>query len=556
MIAKLNLQFAAIIRFFFGSGDQLQTVRYIYSIRLRLLVIFLTFLFLVLGVGLVGVYRLSEFNGVSREISAHWLESTRIMGDLNNFISDLRTAEGDLIISPAPRDRVNAVGQFRELDRTVKHSLQEFGRIVNDASEALLYEEFQREWRTYREHADEVVSLTLQGRVEDARNLYRGPSLQAYNIANHSLLQLMNNNIKGARVAVDRQSAAYRQAFGMILMVMFVALFLVLTAIAGFVSVVSKPMLDLVDIMNKIGAGQLQVQVPGLQRRDEMGEMARAVLRFRDNTEELNRSRQILAAQAKRLGQSLDIERRMVALQSDFISTVSHEFRTPLNVIDGHVQRLLRTKDAVDAEVLAARCLKIRSAVSRMTDLIHRLLDSADALELQMPEALQMGAFSLRGMLHELADMYRDSTQPERLIHEDYESGVPDTFRGDERLLSQAVSNLLDNALKYSASPQPVVLRLRANEREFLIEVIDCGIGILDKDRQRIFEQYTRGENANSVAGAGVGLSLVKWVMRLHGGAVMLDSIPGRGATFSLRLPKPPVAGAVSSAPTEGRAPA
>jgi two-component system phosphate regulon sensor histidine kinase PhoR len=119
---------------------------------------------------------------------------------------------------------------------------------------------------------------------------------------------------------------------------------------------------------------------------------------------------------------------------------------------------------------------------------------------------------------------------------------IPETplpVLGDRLALEQAISNLLDNALKYTPEGGNIWLRVRREAGYAIAEVEDTGIGIEPKDRERIFERFYRVDKARSreVGGTGLGLSIVKHVMLSHGGSVQVESEPGRGSVFRIHLP-------------------
>jgi two-component system phosphate regulon sensor histidine kinase PhoR len=109
----------------------------------------------------------------------------------------------------------------------------------------------------------------------------------------------------------------------------------------------------------------------------------------------------------------------------------------------------------------------------------------------------------------------------------------------DSDALEQAILNLLSNAMKYSGSAREIDLSLRSGDGEAVIEVCDQGIGIDAQEQSRIFEKFYRSRSADTerVAGTGLGLTVVQHVVQAHGGRVELQSAPGRGSTFSIRIP-------------------
>src|SRR5204863_7827127 len=129
--------------------------------------------------------------------------------------------------------------------------------------------------------------------------------------------------------------------------------------------------------MHRLAANNTEIDIAGTERRDEIGEMARAAVVFRNNAIELMRSQSVLARQAAMLEQQLADEQRLALLQRNFVSMASHEFRTPLTIIDGHAQRLIKLKDRMPTEEINERASKVRGAVLRITQLIDNLLNTS-----------------------------------------------------------------------------------------------------------------------------------------------------------------------------------
>jgi len=218
---------------------------------------------------------------------------------------------------------------------------------------------------------------------------------------------------------------------------------------------------------------------------------------------------------------------------------VSHEFRTPLTVIDGHAQRLSHMKPPLSMEPVMDRSAKIRAAVRRMTALIDDMLGASQVLDVATPGALQRTEFSLRLLVHEVCEMHRESS-PDAVIVERWDDAVAEVFQGDPRLLFQALNNLVGNAIKYSPPGAPVCVEVAMESGAIAVCVADQGIGIPEKDLNHVFERYVRGANVSGTVGAGVGLYIVRLAAELHGGTVSVMSAEGTGSRFVLSLPGEP----------------
>jgi signal transduction histidine kinase len=241
-----------------------------------------------------------------------------------------------------------------------------------------------------------------------------------------------------------------------------------------------------------------------------------------------------IAARARleaRLRESLEVERQAIAQQREFVSMVSHEFRTPLTVIDGAAQSLDISKLGAEP-VVKQRTERIRRAVQRLTMLIENIL-LADRLQ---PEnrALRVDAIDLTALVRGLCESSHFPAAS-RLVLEVHDP--VSTVRGDRALLEIALQNLIQNALKYSPAEQPVRVVLRQAGDAVQVDVIDRGPGVAAADADRIFEKYFRAETTGAVAGTGLGLHLSREIAVRHGGRVVLHETSRAGSTFRLELP-------------------
>jgi signal transduction histidine kinase len=227
----------------------------------------------------------------------------------------------------------------------------------------------------------------------------------------------------------------------------------------------------------------------------------------------------------------------------------SHEFRTPLAIIDGHAQRLISMRDRLTAAELAERARKVRNTVRRMTQLIDNLIGSARLIDGRIDLNYHPTQVELMDLVREVCHMQQELT-PDAQILEPADAGRLMVF-GDASLLSQVFGNLLSNAVKYS--PDGGLIRVTAAQdgAHIVVGIEDQGIGIPETDRQRVFERYYRGSNTSGIVGSGVGLYLVSTIVDLHKGSVALDSREGAGSRFTLRLPSSVAVQGVCSSPPE-----
>jgi two-component system OmpR family sensor kinase len=213
----------------------------------------------------------------------------------------------------------------------------------------------------------------------------------------------------------------------------------------------------------------------------------------------------------------------------------SHEFRTPITIIDAHAQRLISMKEHLRPDDLAERAGKIRKAGRRMTHLIENLIDSMRVIDGDVKLYFHPSTIELATLLREVCHLQREIA-PQAQILEDYRCASP-TLVGDPNLLFQVFSNLLSNAIKYSPDGGLIGVVLESHESALVVSVQDRGIGVPMGDRDKLFERYHRGSNAAGIVGTGLGLYFVRTVVELHGGNVTAESRAGGGSCFRVRIP-------------------
>lgn len=227
--------------------------------------------------------------------------------------------------------------------------------------------------------------------------------------------------------------------------------------------------------------------------------------------------------------------RRLERVRRDFVANVSHELKTPLTSIRGYVETLL--DGAIDDEDHNVRFLeKIENNVLRLNHLVTDLLSLARIESEQGRLPLQ--PVDLHALLEEAMRRHEPSAMARDQSLELVASEGAIRVLGDREALTQIVDNLIDNALKYTPDTGTVVVRVERGEGHTTLEVTDDGVGIPPEDQARIFERFYRVDKARSraVGGTGLGLSIVKHLVHAQQGTIELESRPGEGSTFRVRL--------------------
>lgn len=237
---------------------------------------------------------------------------------------------------------------------------------------------------------------------------------------------------------------------------------------------------------------------------------------------------QRVADRTAELDAAVERERGARRLQQQFVAMVSHEFRTPLAIVDATAQNIATTKPDDQS-----RLEKIRVAVRRLRRMIDTCL---------IDERVESGRIHLQPEVVELCGLMEDSVEmlQAAAVDHKFDLELPDdpvVVRADPRLAEIAVNNLLENAVKYSPAGSTVTVTVAATEDGAEITVTDQGAGVPEADRQRIFEKYYRAGTSVGTSGSGLGLHLVRSILDAHGGSVSYAVGPQGGSRFVIRLP-------------------
>jgi len=215
---------------------------------------------------------------------------------------------------------------------------------------------------------------------------------------------------------------------------------------------------------------------------------------------------------------------------------MSHELRTPLNAVIGFSEVLL---DRLFGDLNEKQADYLKDILESGT---HQLALVNDILDLSKVEAgrmeLQLSTFSLLAVIDSGTTMMRETAAHSGITLEVECDPRVDTIEADERKVRQVIFNLLSNAVKFTPKGGTVVIRTRASAETVEVSVDDTGVGIAPEDQAQIFEEFGQAQEGKSREGStGLGLTLAKRFVELHGGTLTLRSAVGRGSTFTFVLP-------------------
>jgi two-component system OmpR family sensor kinase len=234
-----------------------------------------------------------------------------------------------------------------------------------------------------------------------------------------------------------------------------------------------------------------------------------------------------VANMARTFNAMLDRLEAVYRSQREFLRAAGHEFRTPLTVATGHLEMLADGTTPEEQEATVALVLDELRRMGRVTDDLQALAE-AERADFLAPQHVDM---------RELADQLITKARALGERNWQLDEVADGVFVADRARITQAVLNLVDNAVKNTEEGATIAIGTAIRLDEILIWVRDTGVGIPEEERERILERFVRGEDAGRrYRGAGLGLAIVKTVAEAHGGRVIVDSRPGEGSRFTMVL--------------------
>ncbi len=222
-----------------------------------------------------------------------------------------------------------------------------------------------------------------------------------------------------------------------------------------------------------------------------------------------------------------------------FVDTLSHELKTPLTSIiaaAGLLAEELESSDRSHQKLIQTIIQNANTLETRLAELLDIVKTGSGELQLQL-EPVDMKSLIL-GTCQQISPLLRGKQQK---LNTELPDAVP-IIHGDGQRLEQVLLNLLNNAAKFTPDGGNILVRVRKNDADLIIDVQDNGIGIAREEQFRLFKPYSRlSSDRQRHPGLGLGLALAKQVVELHGGKIWVESEPGKGSTFSFSLPQHPV---------------
>jgi signal transduction histidine kinase len=244
----------------------------------------------------------------------------------------------------------------------------------------------------------------------------------------------------------------------------------------------------------------------------------------------------VVIAGAYIMARSVTRELAVARLQSDFVSAVSHEFRTPLTSLHQFTALLNEADEPHESKRRAFYQAQAR-ATGRLTQLVESLLNFGRMEAGAHPYKKE--SVSITPFVHDVVREFQRESTPAGFSIECAASHDVGSVDGDREALARAMRNLLENAIKYSGTGRRIVVRAERSSESVAISVSDEGLGIPTHEHREIFNKFVRGSasHAHGITGTGIGLAMVQHIVSAHCGRVAVRSAPNQGSTFTILLP-------------------
>jgi signal transduction histidine kinase len=287
-----------------------------------------------------------------------------------------------------------------------------------------------------------------------------------------------------------------------------------------------------------IASGDLSSRA-AIRGGDEIGTLASA---FNTMAEQLQTSYEELERRVAERTQELEqVAKELEVMgtnKSDFIASLAHELRTPLNAILGYSELLA---DPSFGAMKPAEVRKHARAINQSGNYLMQLIN--DVLDLSKIEAgkldLYVETVQVKGTIREVMNLIDPMATSKHIKLKSRTAGAPDFIQADPRRLRQILINLLSNAVKFTPEEGSVMVDASRDGRYLVVSVVDTGVGIPPEDREKIFDQFHQagGSYTRKQEGTGLGLTLTKQLVELHGGTIEVESEVGKGSVFKFKIP-------------------
>ncbi|NTU82883.1 MAG: HAMP domain-containing protein [Chloroflexales bacterium] len=544
----------------------------LFLIRAKLLGALALDLVLLIVLGYVATQQMAVMNTRASSVAAHTIPSLTSVAALKAGVNEYRINQLEYLLYTSAADKARSLERMGEVEQRMHEDLAAYRPLINAASEDVHYSAVEQTWHALVEaNHEQFIPDAAQNTLGSVRPFYSRMN-PLYREAETAIADLADES----RLQADEDLAVVQRAYDTArsFILFDTLLTLIISTVIGLLLAgdIARRIGRLRSAAGKVATGDLEGPV-AVVSRDELGVLAAA---FNHMVESLRAQRQALEERNAALQTSLahqeqltaDLLRRRQAeeeaqraqaaaeaasqAKSMFLATMSHELRTPLNAILGYAQLMLLTGDTSQLDDPELKPLeRIVAAGRHLTALINNVLDFSKIEQGRVE--LTMAEVAVRALAHEAADVVAPLAQRQGNVLQVF---CPSDLGGivtDAGKVRQILINLLSNAAKFTEGGA-ITLRawreaLPADDQAgaavdeapswIVFEVRDTGIGIAPEHLGRLFQPFSQVDASvtRRYEGTGLGLALSRQLCLALGGAIGVTSEPGRGTTFTVRLP-------------------
>ena len=338
-------------------------------------------LFGLLLLGGLAIYNLAIVNDQSKIIATSWLPSVDIAGRFNSDTSDYRIAQGTHVLSTDAAEMAKAEAEIAALDKVIAEDRKIYEPLIADDQERALYEKFSKQWENYLAVSDKVVELSRKNAKTEATTIFMGEAKQHFDDAEATIVAIVDFNHKGADTASAYSDTIYVQA-RLIIVAVFVVM-LTFGVVIGWALIrgISGPARDIAVCLQTMSTGNLNVAVPGTNRRDEMGDIAKASLVFQEG---MIKARDLAAEQRAEQERQIDRGGKM----EDAIGHFDRVISEIVAVVTAAATQLQATAQVLTttAEETSRQSTVVAAASEEMTQNIQTVASATEELSASISE--------------------------------------------------------------------------------------------------------------------------------------------------------------------------
>jgi signal transduction histidine kinase len=481
------------------------------TVHSKLLVAFLTIVVLLITVGVVGLQLLSGVNRRAEDMVKLQRKIAAYRQLQHDTTAQLYSVTSALLLE----DERTLAGTLRQLNQ-FGYDLDRLQFVAKD--EAELLEQVQKSYNQFIHIVTKVIELIRAGKAHEGRELQAAQAGPLADRLERLTNQLVNRAAADVVESIETSQTAYSTSRWVVIGFAVGSMALALILGYAFSWSVIGPVKEMDSRLKQIASGDFSQRVEVLNR-DELGTLATNLNRMNDELGQLYKQ--------------LDTASRR---KSDFLASMSHEFRTPLNAIIGYGRLLRRETEGQISQTQRDNLQDLLNNAERLLNLIDSLLDFAKIEAGKME--VRVEPVRVQEVIHGTASTVESilNAANVRLVREIAPDLPP--LNTDREKLRQIILNLLGNAIKFTEKGEIKISASRRNG-SLKLAVSDTGIGIEKKDLDQIFERFHQGDSSTikKYRGTGLGLAIVKQFTNLLGGEVAVESELGKGSVFTVTLP-------------------